>query len=293
MKRLAGIAAILTIAGTASADLWTYDFGTGASSHTANAVSLTFLPQPDTGGGEDRVRVGSGAGGFYMENPGDTGIGTDTELRIVAPTGTSVNKFSIYDYTAGQSFTLGMTLKMTGGSSGNFYLFTGDGASLSDSSGFTGAQVFTGMRLSYGASDAITTSFRNGGSWVASSGTPFAQNTTYEITIFGNNTAGALDYDYGGTQTLNAGEWDLWINGGLWQEGIGKALLASAANIDSFMIYAESSAGNVANLIVDDIWYANELTIIPEPATVGLLAGPGLGILVACMRRRREDEAGA
>ncbi|MBM4154418.1 MAG: PEP-CTERM sorting domain-containing protein [Lentisphaerae bacterium] len=50
-----------------------------------------------------------------------------------------------------------------------------------------------------------------------------------------------------------------------------------------------NDTGNDHGLSVDNF----QLTVVPEPATVGLLAGPGLGILVACMRRRREDEAGA
>lgn len=290
MKKFAGILVITSIAGTAGADLFLYDFGIGASNHTtASAFTTTFLPQPGIGGGEDRVRVGTTGGGFYMENPGDTAVGSGSELRIVAPTSASVNKFSIYDYTPGKTFSLGMTLKMTGGSSGTFTLFTGDGASLSDSSGFTGGQIFTGLRLTYGASDAIATSYRTAGAWVSATGTPFSQNNVYQIEIYGNNTTGALDYEKGGTQTLNANEWDLWINGALWNEGIGKALLPNDANIDSFMIYGESSAGNVANLIVDDVWYANNLTVIPEPATIGLIAGPGIGLLLACFRRRRGD----
>ncbi len=287
MRKLAGILVLSAVAGAARADLWTYDFGTAASNHTSG-ISSNFLPQAPSG--IDRVRVGTTAGGFYMENPGDAGVGSGTELRIVAPTSTSVNKFSITDYSPSNVFSLGMTLKIGGGAAGTFYLFTGDGASLGDNSGFTGAQVFTGLRLVLGASDAVTTSFRVASTWAAASGTPFAQNTVYEIELFGNNSTGALDYDKGGSQTLNPQEWDLWINGSLWQEGIGKAALAVGANIDSFMIYGESSAGNVANIIVDDITYGNELTVIPEPATIGLLAGPGLGILVACLRRRRNED---
>ncbi|MBU4460049.1 MAG: hypothetical protein KJ579_05735 [Verrucomicrobia bacterium] len=291
MKKLAGVLAIATVAGTAQADLFFYDFGTGASNHTSG-ISTAFLPQPSVGGGEDRVRVGTGSGGYYMENPGDAGVGSGTELRMVAPTATSVNKFSIYDYTAGKTFSLGMTLKMTGGASGTFSLFVGDGTTYSDSTSFSSAQVFTGLRLALGASDTVTTTYRNAaGDWVAASFTPFAQNSVYQIEIYGNNTTGALNYEKGGTQTLNANEWDLWINGTLWDEGLGKALLPADVNIDSFMIYGESSVGNVANLIIDDITYSNDLTVIPEPATAGLIAGPGLAILLACLRRRRENSA--
>lgn len=125
---------------------WTYDFGTGTGSHTTGA-STTFLPDPPAGGGADaRVRIGTTGGSFNLENPGLVGFGSGSELRGVAPTTTSVNKFSIYDYTASKTFTIQFLIRLGGGSSGTWYFFSGDGAQYSDNGGFAGAQTFTGLR---------------------------------------------------------------------------------------------------------------------------------------------------
>ena len=59
---------IITFSICAFAQPWNYDLGTGTGSHTSD-VSLTFLPDPQTGGGTDaRVRIGSGGGSFNLEN---------------------------------------------------------------------------------------------------------------------------------------------------------------------------------------------------------------------------------
>lgn len=271
----------LTLTGTQAANtIWDYNFGTGTGTYSTNNSSTTFLPTPPEGGGTARVRVGTGGGSFNLENPGSA-LGSGSELRIVAPTGTSVNKFSIYDYAeASTAFTLSFDLRLSGGSSGIFYLFTGNGASFSDNSGFTGNQSFTGIRWQYGADAAITTNVRSGGSWVTTGlpETPFAQNINYSVQIVGNN--GASSITYGDNNTLDAGKWDLWI-GGIKVGTVGAAQLASTTVIDSFMFYGESSTGNVANLTLDNISYANYA--IPEPATAVLF---GLGAAALILRRR-------
>lgn len=251
---------------------WYYDFGIGTGSHTIG-FSETFLPTPQTNGGTARVRVGTGSGSFNLENQSIT-FGEESYLRAVAPTGSSVNKFSIYDYTPGKAFTIQFTIRFgavdgsaTGAESGNWYFFAGDGTGFSDNSGFTGSQVFTGVRWAFGTLGSITTNVRVAGAWTASgiSGTPFTQGNTYTVDIYGNNTTTSATYTYGSSQSVAANTMDVWVNGSLIADDIGKALLPGDSNIDSYMFYGESSTGNVANIFLDDIYYTNAIsdTVLP------------------------------
>ena len=261
------------------ADLFNYDFGTGTGTHSTNSASTSFLPPPSAGGGTARVRVGSGGGSFEMANSGDA-LGSGTELVGTAPTTGSVNKFSIHDITTpATQFSVSFTLKLTGGTAGTWYMFMGDGASFSDNNGFSSSQVMTGIQWIFGASGAVTENYRNGGSWSALSNA-FSQDTEYRVEIFANNAASAASY--GASQSLGANKWDLWVNSTLVGDDLTKGALTAGANIDSFMFYGETSAGNAAKIILDDIQYANALTVVPEPASAGLLA---LGLLL--LRRRR------
>lgn len=248
---------------------WTYDFGTGTGSYTtASGVSTTFLPTPSSG--TARVRVGgAGGGGFYLDNPGLASLGTATELRIVAPTGTSVGKFSLYDYTAGKTFMTKFDMLLgssSGGtaSPGAFLFFQGDGANYSDNNGFSGTAVFTGIQMTFGTGGTITSQYRSGSSWLSLGSTPFAQSTVYTVEIYGNNTTSSSTYGRSSNSyTVAANTWDIWVNGTLIGDDLAKALLANDVNIDSFMFYCISSTGNVANCFLDNFTYSNAL---PAPS---------------------------
>jgi hypothetical protein len=246
-----------------TAQPWVYNFGTATGNHTAG-VSTTFLPAPPTGGGNSRVRIGAG-GSFNLENPGITSLGTATELRAVASSSGSVNKMSVSDYTAGTSFTIRFKMRLDGGASGTWYLFMGDGTSYSNNAGFTGTEVFTGLQWIFGAGGTITTNYRNAGAWAAVPGTPFVQATDYDVEIYGNNTAAAINYDHAGTNTVASYTYDLWINGTLIGDDLAKALLANLSNIDSWMLYGENSTGNVATIYLDDFIYTNTIALVPLP----------------------------
>ncbi|HOX56769.1 MAG TPA: hypothetical protein P5205_10365 [Candidatus Paceibacterota bacterium] len=278
--KLALLLTLLAVALPAGATVWTYDFGTGTGSHTSGA-STTFLPAPPTDGGTARVRVGTGAGSFNLENPGDTAVGSETELRIVAPTGGSVNKFSIYDYsTPNTTFYVKFTVKMSGtATSGNWYFFAGDGASLSDNVGFTGAQIFTGIRWSFGADTTITETYRSGSSWAALPDS-FSKDTVYSVEIYGNNSAAAQNYARSGSQSLAPYKVDMWVNGSLVGDDLAKAQLADDANIDSFMFYGESFAGNAGTIYLDDFEYGNELPVATV-VYVDNTGAPPAGIITA------------
>lgn len=252
---------------------WYYNFGTSTGSHTSG-VSTIFLPALPSGGGTARVRIGTGSGSFNLENQ-SIAFGSESYLRGVAPTGGSVNKFSVYDYAnPSEQFTLRFTIRFgasdgsaTGAASGTWYLFVGDGPCFSDNNGFTGAQVFTGLRFAFGTGGTITTSARVGGAWTAT-GTPFAQGNNYIVDIYGNNSSSAVNYNYNGSQSVASNTMDIWVNGVLIADNIGKAQLTDNSDIDSWMFYGENSGSNVANIFLDDIYYTN--LISPEPLPVEL-----------------------
>ncbi len=288
MKKIAAwIAGVVILAGQAEAAvLWTYDFGTGTGSYeTNNSDSTTFLPAPSEGGGTARVRRSSDqGGGFYLENPGHPDLGEDTELRVLAATGGSVNKFSIYGYAdPSETFSMGFTMRLSGGASGDFQFFAGSGDSYSNNNIFNGNQAFSGLQWRFGPDNVLTNQHRSGGSWVALSGSPFSQDTIYEVEIYGNNSSASMDYLRNNTTYAVAeNTWDLWING-TRTAGLNKALLPANTTIDSLMFIGINSTGNVATLQVDDIWYSN---VIPEPGT-GILLLAGVMATVGAVRRRR------
>lgn len=120
--RLSGILAMsamlvggFALATPATAAIYDYNFGT--STGTYNTAAATVLADPAAPQGTARVRIGTGAGSFTFVNPGST-LGSGSELQCVAPTGGSVNKFSVSDYPADKSFHTRFNLRLQGGSSG-------------------------------------------------------------------------------------------------------------------------------------------------------------------------------
>lgn len=245
------------------------DFGSTAGGTTATTANTGF-------GG---VRVGSGGGGFTLQNPGQA-IGSGAELRGIAPTTTSINSVGLTSNefgTAAATFTVSFELHLSGGSSGVWYFFAGNGASFgtAQSSGFTGAQVFSGLRWTFGASGGITTANRNAASWSATgiSGTPFAQDTACRVTIVGNNSASTVNY--GASQSVAAGKLDLWVDGALVGDDLAKAELASGTPINAFRFYGESSSGNVAALALDNIRWYNSCVLPPTHLAFAGVPGSG------------------
>jgi uncharacterized repeat protein (TIGR02543 family) len=241
----------------------TLDFGTPVDGTAATTANTGF-------GG---VRTGTGGGGWTLRNPGQT-IGTAGELRGVAPTSASINSVGLTsaEYgTAAQVFTTAFEVHFSGGSSGTWYYFAGNGASFAaaQSSGFTGADVFAGLRFTYGALSTITTANRNGAAFDAAglTGSPFAQNTAYTVYVVGNNSAATVNYGNG--QSVAANKYDLWINGVLAGNDLNKALLAGTTNINAFRFYGENSTGNVATIALDNVKWWNQAVAPPTIATTG------------------------
>jgi hypothetical protein len=282
MKKILTILALassaLINAGRAQDTTWDYSFGTNAASWTAGSSTNSFLPAPTNSGGNSFVRIGTGAGSFTTS--------ANDDLVGVAPTGSSINKFSIYDFAnATTAFSVKFDMTLTGGSSGSWLFWAGNGATFSNANTFSGADSFTGLRFTYGASGAIAISNRASNSWVAVTGTGISQSNAYTIEIIGNNGSTSLSY---GTNTLAINTFDLWV-GGTLITNLGKAQLANSSAIDSFMFYGESSTANVATITLEDLSYANHAVTIPEPSTYALLALSGLALAGYAARRRRRN----
>jgi hypothetical protein len=241
---------------------WKYDFGTGTDVfNTNNTTSLNFLPQPPSGGGTDRIRVSNAQGGYFsLMNPGLSGLGSGSELKIIAANGSSQNKFSIYDYTPSKFFTLKFKMQVgdsTGGdtaTSGDIYLFVGDSVSFSNNAACHSAHSFCGFRFRMLSGGGVQFRYRAGGTYTALAGSSFSQGTVYNIEIIGNNTTSSISYGRGSVAVQT---YDLYVNGTLVGDDLSKDGLPSDANIDSWTFYAKESVANSAAIFLDDIEYAN------------------------------------
>jgi hypothetical protein len=267
IRRLWLAALFLVIHSLIFAQPWQYDFGSETGSFTAAGVSTNFLPQPSSG--DERIRIGSAGGSFNLESFGDPGLGTGSGLRIVAASTGSVNKFSIYNYSAARIFQTKFNIMLgdsSGGASvsqGNFYFFQGAGSTYSDNNGYTGTQVFSGLRFLLGADGALNISYRSGSSWSNLGTGLYSQASVYGIEIYGNNSAVASSYYRNGIQyTVSVNRQDIWLNGTRYNN-LSKSQITDNTNINAFMFYGETSPSNAANCFLDNIVYANSFPSIP------------------------------
>jgi predicted RNA-binding protein with TRAM domain len=246
------------------------DFGTTANNTTATTANTGF-------GG---VRVGTGGGGFTIQNPGQS-IGANGELKGIAPTSGSINSVGITSTEYGANattFTISFELHLSGGSSGTWYFFAGNGTSFgtAQSTGFMSAHLFTGISWAFGASSAITTNNRVGANWSAVGlSTPFAQGTSYFVTIVGNNSGSSVSYGASNAYSVAANKQDLWVNGTLVGNDLAKGELANNTSINAFRFYSESSTSNVATIALDNIRWYNTCTL--PPTHLALISVPTTG----------------
>ena len=263
---------------------WYYDFGTAVDS-LKSGISTTFLPTPPSG--TARVRVGSGAGRFDLMNPGYLYSGNGgSELRIQAPIGTSVNKFSIYEFTGGKSFSMrfrigfgSQTLAGDSANSGEFYIITGNGTRFSDNNGFQGSQTFLGLKITF-SDDTVQIVNRDSNIWSGTIPGPIYQGNDDVIHIYCNNSTANDTFNFYGRRIIEPNKTMLFVNHQYDNPIIlDKAELPNDTNINSFMIYGASSTGNEAHFFVDEIYYTNEIadnplgtfsaSILPQFMTTG------------------------
>ncbi len=255
---------ILNVAST-FAQTYIYDFGVESGAHEAD-TSTVFLPQPPIGSA--RVRVGSGGGGFYLQNPGLSDFGSDSELKGVASSTSSVNKFSLYGLPNAKQFYLAFLVRFSGAASGKWYLCAGSGNSYSNNALFRSDQTFLAFRWSYLERDSLLCEYRKGGSWKKLPTVMSKQNKIYYVEFYGNNSGDSLTYRKNGTQKLNPNSFDLWVNDSLLSDNLSKALLADSLFINALMFYGANSDSNSAVIYLDNISYddslANEVSVLEE-----------------------------
>ncbi len=284
MKRKASLLAffLLLFTNISFSQPWHYDFPDTIKSISSSS-SLTFLPSPPSG--TSRVRVGSGGGIISVQKSPEI-FDVTSYLRMAAPTGGSVNKFAVYNYTPGKIFTLKFSLRLgaSDGSilntaNGNWYLFAGDGNTYLNDAAFSGGECFLGIQFIFGNSGAITTNIRVNASWVqlGSLSSPFQQGTNYIVEIYGNNSSQSQNYLYNGPQSVAANKWDIYVNGVLAGDELGKAALPGNTNIDSWMFYGESSSGNAANIFIDNIDFTNTISENPLPVDLSSFVVTAMG----------------
>lgn len=279
-QALAVCAALMTFATTGWGQTSTQTFGSSAGSHASQTGSTSFIPNP-AGSGTTWARAGNTAAAATINlvtSPNPLGT-TGAFLRGVASSSAVISKASpVASYTTATtefytSFKVlfGNSSGASGPTDGNWTFYQGAGAMYTDASDFSGTQVFSGLRFSYGASGAITLNYRSGSAWVATSLTSssFTQGTVYTVEIVANNkSSGAISYSYNGnSRTVAVQTFDLYINGTLVGDDLARAQLAAGSNINATTFIGQGSTSNAANIFVDDFVVYNAV-----PATIGASA---------------------
>lgn len=263
---------ILIAANTSKAQPWIYDFGTSTGTHPTNTVSTSFLTSTPSGGGTYRVRTGGAGGTFVLANPG-TSLGTATELQLQASTSTSTNKFGVYDWTSPSTVAyLKTKIRTTSSGSGTLTIALGINTIGSDNNNLTGqynaSVAFLKITYASGAISSVQRRTSGTDNTISSSG--ITKDGDQLIEIYGNNAASSTTYYKGGTTyTLNAQQWDLWVDGTKISPANGwprAGTLSSGTAISGFGFFAESSASNAAYIYLDDLEYSNSLPCAP-PST--------------------------
>ncbi len=254
-----------------SAQPWTYNFGTGTGSHTSSTASTSFLPTPTSG--TARVRVGTNPGSITLANAGLAALGSGSELQITSNTSsTSTTKFSVYDYTASKLGYLKFSAAFSGGTNGIYQLSIGDGATFSDNTSMSTSQVFSGIRWSFGASNAITYNVLNSATYgttgISNPTTLFTQSTStiFAIEIYYNNTTTSQNYVRSGSSySITSGTWDLWVDGTRVGSSLARGGISNDVNIDSWAFNHQSSSTSPGTVYLDDMEYSNSLPTLTNP----------------------------
>lgn len=241
--------------------IYSQDFGT-----VADGTSLV-----GTFGGRLGTSTPTGNNILEAQNPSVLGTGASA---LMAAAGGSQTNFKQGGFTAFDVGTLSFSLR-TNSNTGTFLAMLGNGASLTDNSGFTGNQMLGAWQIATGQLQARTGT--SGSQTWTNVGPTLTANTNYIFSIAFNGSASALT-DYSGTNDLAAGRADIWLNGVLFGDDID---IIDAQSVVALKFYTENNGGSAFQL--DNIVLQNVATVVPEPSAALLGA---LGFL-ALLRRRR------
>jgi hypothetical protein len=242
-------------------EVWTYDFGTGTGTHSSGE-STSFLTSPQTDGGTAVVRVGSGNGQFFLENPGNTNLGNFTNLRMTASSSSSITRFEIGQYSnPTDKFYVAFKINLKQGTSGEHEFIIGSGGSFGSNISAR-SNAFSVLTWIFSATGIETERRTTSGSASTTGiGSVFDKNTIYRVEIYGNNSAVSETYFRDGEDfTVNANEWSLWVNDNKINDFDGQLdNLVTGDVIDSFRFQSRNSTNNEAEIEIDDIVYSNSL----------------------------------
>jgi hypothetical protein len=249
-----------------------YDFGTSQAVHNSGE-SGTFLPPPAAGAA--RIRIGTQGGNARLVNPGNPLVGSGSELVIEAPTGSSLNKFSMYDLPPGAALTLRFDCAV-GGGRGEWFFFIGKGTTYSGNVGFSGTQTFTGLRWIVDSLGAVSLSVRSGNAWTALT-VPLSRDSLMRFDVYCNNRAVTEQYSYSASENVAPRSVDIWLNGVRIANDVGKAGLPDTSSMDAFMFYGSSSPGNGCVISIDELIWLPSIAQQPLPVELSLFTAARRG----------------
>lgn len=257
-----------------SAQPWLYDFGTSevtATNSNAGSGKTDLFENTPQGGGTYRVRIGAQGGEISVVNPG-IGVGTDGELKMIAATGGSANKFSVYGWDSPSTGAyVKFELNTNSAGDGIFAFHLGNGGSdvFADNNTYTNYNhsVAT-FWIEYDSGEISSMKRRASGSTLTVQSHEFVKEQNQTVEIFANNASTAQFYSYDGVNyNLNSQSWDLWVDGvkvseeNGWSKG---GNLEADENLAGFAAFAVNSTLNAAVLHMDNLEYSNAL---PAPVT--------------------------
>ena len=263
---------------------WLYDFGTAsAAPYTSTTYSTSYLPAPQSGGGNAGVRASSSTEGSVELTTAGIAGGTGAELKMTSGTTVTGAKFGLAPFTATTVATFQCKINITSGTNGRFLLYFGNGSNFTSASGLSLPQTFAALRLS-------PTSTAVGLDWLSSATSPnyttaglsqttINKNQSYTLKFFMNNSNSTATYITGSgatlaTHSLLAGTFDIWIDNVkvLINADPGTGLLPQGTSINGMNLLNVGVGSSAPVMYIDDISYSNFLIAnLPTPTITGTI----------------------